>query len=201
MIDGNITGKEWEERVIQLFKQKDFEILRLESKGKNNPRIIDFYVHNKSLFHDGLLCEVKSINVSGFDEDINGQVSSKDKTFLEAISIDNLDNTKRTLRKHEYTYDEEGLIRDIATKLVDAQDQYNRSELGKFNIDKQKRPFVVILCFDYVFFQERINYRKILSDFTTISAIYTLGMDKSDEFIIYPNSHANILLEQKHYRC
>jgi len=170
-------GEMWHSKIRGRFKK---EGLTSEELDKNNKKkSIDFLVYKKdSSEQEGFLCEVKSIISGGFDQDIKAYTSSADPRFLAAISTDS-DSDINTPRKYEYDYNYNGLMDEIENKLQEALNQYNQS-----NTDKKRKPFVVVLCFDFFAgFPGQVNFTQLLENYPPISAIMMLERDSQREQI------------------
>ena len=201
MIDGNTIGKNWQNQTEQKFKELGLQIKHLEKRGGNNGRCIDFYIYRKSQYQNGFLCEVKSVNVAGFDSDINAQISSKDENFLSAISGRNKTSKIRGIEKHEYTYEHKRVIDKVKIDLDNAVSQFSQSDLAKFSINKNTKSFVVVFCFDFVIFPNQINFRELLQGYPSVSSVLIPeGIQNSAKFKVYKNDSATILFDDSFIR-
>ncbi|OGH32562.1 MAG: hypothetical protein A2953_02920 [Candidatus Levybacteria bacterium RIFCSPLOWO2_01_FULL_36_54] len=171
------AGKYWENKIYGRFKKEGLNYCKLDKGDGKKGRCIDCYVYKRGEKNEGFFCEIKSINSAGFDMDIKGYINSRDLNFSNAISIDNIDGATNQQKKYEYDYDHDGFVRKIEEALKDALTQYNDSNLSSFNVSKKGKPFVVVLCFDFVFFPDQVNFEQLLAQFPYISAVLTLERD------------------------
>lgn len=197
MIDTNKVGNNWQNIVKCKLEKLNLVVKLLDTKGHSNNRCIDFYVYKRNSYQDGFLCEVKSVNVAGFDSDIKAYISSQDINFSNAISGESFGNINNGKKKHEYDYDYNSVLDRIEERLKDAVDQHNKSNLDIFDIDKGSRPFTVALCFDFVIFLDQVNFEQLLQSLPSISAVLTLqSMQNDAEIKIYRNKSAKIAFEE-----
>jgi len=170
-------GNMWHNKICGRLKREGLGCRVLDKNGG-----IDCYVYNKNDEKQGFLCEIKSIITGGFDKDIAAHISGGDKKFLNAISVDSDDAVG--FRKYEYDYDHDGFVNEIKNKLQEALTQYNQVDLTSFNINKNRKPFVVVLCFDFFAgFPDQVDFLGILEKLPSISAIMMLEKNNQREQI------------------
>lgn len=178
MIDGNKAGNEWQNNIEAKFKKLNLNVELLDRKG-NTKSCVDFYIYRKSAYQDGFLCEAGSVNVVGFDEEETAQISSRDNKFWGSVG--------KRIREHNYNNDNvENKVRQV---LVKATNQYKNFDLSRSKIDKERKPFVVAIGFDFTAFPDQVNFSQLLQEFPLISAILTLDSMQDDaEFKVYKNT-------------
>lgn len=172
----NKVGSNWQKKFKGLFKKKGLGVISLDKKN-NKRRCVDFWVHKKTSYQEGFLCEVKSVNVVGFDEEIKAQISFRDNKFLESIGK----------RVREYNYDNDGVEDRVRERLADALSQYEDSDLSSFKIIKKERPFVVAIGFDGTAFPKEVNFSQLFQEFPLVSAVLTLEGNDIETFKVYTN--------------
>lgn len=175
MIDGHKAGHDWQDKIEAAFKKLDLNVELLDRKGN----CVDFYIHRNSAYQDGFLCEAKSVNVVGSDDEEKAQISSRDNKFWDSVG--------KRVREHNYNNDDvENKVRE---GLVKAVDQYKNSDLSCFKIVKEKKPFVVSIGFDFTAFPDQVNFSELLQEFPLVSAVLTLDSMQDDaEFKVYKNT-------------
>jgi len=186
MIDGNKAGNEWQDKIEATFKKLNLNVELLDKKGSKKS-CIDFYIHRKSAYQGGFLCEATSINTVGFDEEEKAQISSRDNKFWDSVG------------KHirEYNYNNDNIENKVRRGLVKAVRQYNNSDLSSFKIVKEKKPFVVSMGFDFTAFPDQVNFSQLLQEFPLISAVLTLDSMQDDvKFRVYKNTSAQTPFEE-----
>ncbi|HUV42998.1 MAG TPA: hypothetical protein VMY36_03825 [Patescibacteria group bacterium] len=180
MID-NKVGSDWQKKFRNLFESKDLIVVPLDKKSKNR-RCVDFWVHKKIDYQEGFLCEVKSVNVVGFDEEIKAQISSRDNKFWGSVG--------KNVREHNY--DHYGVESKVRERLIDALSQYEDSYLSRFKIVKEGKPFVVAIGFDFTAFPNQVNFSQLLQEFPLVSAVLTLEGNDMETFKVYTNKISKI---------
>lgn len=182
-IDGDKAGHDWQDKIGATFKQLDLNVELLDRKGD----CIDFYIHRKSAYQDGFLCEAKSVNVVGNDDDENAQISSRNPKFWDSVG--------KRIREHNYNND--NVENKVREGLVKALNQYKKSDLSGFKIVKETKPFVVAIGFDFTAFPDQVNFSQLLQEFPLISAVLILDSMQDDaEFKVYKNTSSQTHFEE-----
>lgn len=177
MIDGNKAGKDWQDKIEATFKKLSLNVELLDRKGSKKS-CIDFYIHKKSAYQDGFLCEAKSVNVVGYDDEEKAQISSRDNKFWDSVG--------KRVREHNYNND--NVENKVREELVKAVDQFKNSDLSGFEIVKEEKPFVVSIGFDFTAFPNQVNFSQLLQEFPLISAVLTIDSMQDDvKFKVYKN--------------
>jgi len=187
-IDGDKAGNDWQDKIEARFKKLNLNVELLDRKGKGSKKsCIDFYVHRKSAYQDGFLCEAKSVNVVGFDEEEKTQISSRNNEFWNSVG--------KRIREHSYNNDNvESKVRE---GLIKAVNQYENSDLNGFKIVKEGKPFVVSIGFDFTAFSDQVNFSQLLIKFPLVSAVLILdSMQDCAEFKVCQNTSAQIHFQE-----
>lgn len=185
-IDGNKAGNDWQDKIEAKFKKMNLNVELLDRKGSKKS-YIDFYIHRKSAYQDGFLCEAKSVNVVGFDKEAEAQISSRENKFWDSV--------KKRIREHNYNND--GVENNVRELLAKALKQYKDSDLSGFKIVKERKPFVVSIGFDFTAFSNQVNFSQLLHEFPLISAVLILDSMQDDaEFKVYKNTSSQTHFEE-----
>lgn len=186
MIDGNKAGKDWQNKIEVTFKKLNLDVELLDRKNSTKS-CIDFYIYRKSVYQDGFLCEAKSINVVGFDEEEKALISSRDKKFWDSVGK----------RIREHNYNNNNVEDKVREGLIKAVNQYKKSDLSGFKIVKEGKPFVVSIGFDFTAFPDQVNFSQLLQEFPLISAVLTLDSMQDDAgFKVYKNTSSQTHFEE-----
>lgn len=184
MIDGDKVGKEWQSHAKSKLEKLGFNVKELDTIA--NDKRIDFLVRS-FLNKESFLCEVKSVNSGGYDRDAVLFISTTDINFLKQISS----NSKTEAR--EFNYNPEHVDKKVIANLDDAKIKLRKAKLDDLQIDKNKIPYIVCMCFDFVFFVEQIDFPEIIKNYPTISAILVLDSKQQEaDFKVFTNDSANI---------
>jgi len=184
----NKVGSDWQKKFRNLFERKGLSVISLDKKS-DNKRCVDFWVHKKTSYQEGFLCEVKSVNVAGFDEKTKAQISSRDNKFWESVG--------KEVREHDY--DPGGVGNKARERLADALNQYEDSDLSRFEIVKKERPFVVAIGFDFTTFPKEVNFSQLFQEFPLVSAVLTLEGNDIKTFKVYTNKISKVAFKPNRF--
>ena len=186
MIDNNKVGKEWEDQIKQKFQKLRSTVLVLD-RGQGS--CVDFYVYRKSSYQGGFLCEAKSVNVVGFDDEVKAQISTRNKKFWDSVG------DIKHVREHNYEHNR--VENSIREQLNKALKQFNNSDLRVHKIEKEQKPFVVAIGFDFTIFPNEVNFDQLLQEHPLISAVLVLDSMQSDtKFKLCRNTSAQIQFDE-----